>query len=102
MWEEWYILVILESATLVVGLRLAGLLLLVAATSRRLAVEHLHFADDDLGRVAVLALLVLPFASLQLPFDVNLRSLVQVLADHLGKAAPGNALDPLCPLLLLT
>ena len=42
---------------------------------RQRAVEA---AQDDLGRIAVVALLVLPFARLQLAFDVDLGALAQV------------------------
>src|SRR6185437_10850879 len=43
------------------------------------APEHLHLAADDLGRVAVAALFVLPLARAQAAFDVDLRALAQVL-----------------------
>src|SRR5690606_25975563 len=69
-----------------------GLLLAAAATTATTvvaaatthaaatAVEHLHLVGDDLGGVAVVTLLVLPLARAQAAFDVDLRSLLQVLA----------------------
>ena len=36
------------------------------------AIEHLHFIDNNLGRVTVAAVLRLPFPSLQFTIDVNL------------------------------
>src|ERR1019366_5714224 len=44
------------------------------------ALQH-HF-----GRVAVVAVLVLPFARLQRAFQVNLRALLEVLLDDLAQA----------------
>src|SRR5690554_4054285 len=48
---------------------------LVHAAFATTAVEHLHLAVDihhDLGGVTVLAILPLPFAGLQAPFDIHL------------------------------
>src|SRR5436190_20870863 len=45
--------------------------------------QHLHDVAADLGRVAVLPLLVLPLARAQAALDVDLRALLQVLARHL-------------------
>src|SRR5260221_8019740 len=50
------------------------------------AAEHLHHVAADLGRVAVLAFLVLPFARAQAALDIDLRALLQILARHLGEA----------------
>src|SRR5881392_3372158 len=44
------------------------------------APEHLHVVTDDLGRVALIPLLVLPLAGAQASLDVDLRTLAQVLA----------------------
>src|SRR5262252_7986238 len=41
--------------------------------------------QHHLGRVAILALLILPFARLQLALDVDLRTLLQILLGHLGE-----------------
>ncbi len=52
-------------------------------------VEQLQLAakalQHDLGRIAVIAALVLPFARLQLAFDVDLRALLAVLLGHLAE-----------------
>src|SRR5262245_34494261 len=67
----------------------AGLFARSCARSRLLArraaafapAEHLHGVAANLGRVAVLAgLLVLPLAGAKLSLDVHLRALLQVLA----------------------
>src|SRR3982750_1936697 len=42
--------------------------------------EHLHRVGDDLGRVAVLAFLVLPLARADAALDVDLRALLEVFA----------------------
>ncbi|ODR93450.1 hypothetical protein AUC69_04415 [Methyloceanibacter superfactus] len=58
--------------------------------------------EHDLRGVALLALLVLPFAGLQLAFQINLRALLQILLGDLGQALvedhdamPLRALAPL-------
>src|SRR5262249_37783325 len=58
--------------------------------------------QHDLCRIAVLAGLVLPFACLELPFEVNLRTLLEILLGDLCKilvedddAVPFGALAPL-------
>src|ERR1700733_12485124 len=58
-----------------------------AAPAAPAAAEHLQLVADDLGRVAVIALLVLPLAGAQAPLDVHLRAFFQVLAGNLGQAA---------------
>src|SRR6185312_11292972 len=54
------------------------------------AVEHgqvrIEALQHDLGRVAVVAVLVLPFARLQRALEINLGALLQVLLSDLGKA----------------
>src|SRR2546427_2906083 len=63
--------------------------------------QHLHDVAADLGRGAVLPLLVLPLARAQASLDVDLRALLQVLARDLrqapekGDAAPPGRLFPL-------
>src|SRR5882672_9315351 len=63
---------------------------LAAASARA---EHLHRVGDDLGRVAVLPFLVLPFARAQASLDIDLRALLQIFAGYLGQAAEEN--DPM-------
>src|SRR5574340_35031 len=53
---------------------------------RRARPQHLHLAGDDLDYVAILTFLVLPFASLDATFDVDRRSLLEILANDLGHA----------------
>src|SRR5215831_5946397 len=65
------------------------------------AAEHLHALGDDLGRVTLLAFLVLPLARAQRAFDVDLRALLQVLARDLGEPVEEHHAVPLCALLLL-
>src|SRR5213596_724692 len=48
--------------------------------------QHLHDVAADLGRVAVLPLLVLPLARAQASLDVDLGALLQVLARDLRQA----------------
>src|SRR6266850_7506005 len=56
----------------------------LAATGAR--AEHLHGVGDDLGRVAVLAFLVLPLPRAQAALDVDLRAFLQVFPGDLGEA----------------
>src|SRR4029077_1827779 len=65
------------------------------------AAEHLHLVADDLGGVALVALLVLPLARAQTAFDVNLRALAQVLGGDLRQAPEKRHAMPLGALLLL-
>src|SRR5579875_2742670 len=53
-----------------------------AIKQRELRIETLQ---DDLGRITVLAVLVLPFARLQRALEIDLGALLQVLLRHLGK-----------------
>src|SRR5882762_5512173 len=66
------------------------------------APEHLQVVTDDLGRVAIVALLVLPFAGAQASLDVDLRALAQVLAGDLRQAPEERHAVPFGALLLLT
>src|SRR3546814_17333595 len=60
-----------------------------AAPAAALAVEQDEFAaealEHDLGRIFVLARLVLPFAGLELPFQVDLRAFAQVRLGDLAE-----------------
>src|SRR3569832_342478 len=79
-----------------------------AARTRAAAVQHLHLGRDDLGGVAVLAVLVLPLARAQRALDVDLGALLHILARDLGEAVeehhvvPLGALQILAALLVLT
>src|SRR5882762_3912057 len=66
------------------------------------APEHLQVITDDLGRVAIVALLVLPFAGAQAALDVDLRALAQVLAGDFRQAPEERHAVPFGTLLLLT
>src|SRR5256714_12308397 len=66
------------------------------------APEHLQVATDDLGRVALVPLLVLPLACAQASLDVDLRALAQVLAGDFRQAPEERDAVPFGPLLLLT
>ena len=50
-----------------------------------LAAEHLHLVSTDLGGVAVLSILVLPFAGADRALDINLTALAQILAGDFGE-----------------
>ena len=54
------------------ALRLLLDLLRLLAALLRLSIEHLHLVDDNLCGVFLLPLLVLPLASLQLAFQIEL------------------------------
>src|SRR3990172_5929783 len=87
---------------LVLGLALRAGGRLPARLSRPLApAKHLHRVGDDLGRVAVMALLVLPLAGADAALDVDLRALLQVLAGDLRQAPEERDAVPLGRLLLL-
>src|SRR5579864_1427933 len=58
-----------------------------ASSGAAAATEHLHFAADHLGRVAVTAFLVLPLAGSQPSLDVHLRTLAQILGRDLTEPA---------------
>src|SRR4029450_10065154 len=55
------------------------------ATTAFTRTQELHFLGDDLGRVAILAFLVLPFARLQPAFDIDRTAFLQILAGDLGQ-----------------
>src|SRR5260221_12544513 len=55
------------------------------------AAEHLHHVPPDLGRVAVLAFLFLPFSRAQAALDIDLRALLQILPRPPGEAAEERA-----------
>ncbi len=60
------------------------------ATLARLAIQEGHLtregAQHDLGAVAVLARLVLPFAGFQLALEIDLRALLQLLLGQAHQA----------------
>src|SRR2546421_2029977 len=64
--------------------------------------EHLQVIADDLGRVALVPLLVLPLARAQASLDVDLPALAQVLAGDFRQAPEERHAVPFGPLLLLT
>ena len=67
-----------------------------AAAAAAAAVQHLHFAGDDFGGVAIIAGgLVLPLAGLQTALDIDLRTLAQVFGADLTQAAPHHDGVPL-------
>src|SRR4029077_21280880 len=72
------------------------------ATGTTASAEHLQIVADDLGRVALVALLVLPLARPQASLDVHLRSLTQKLSGNLSPSAIKRSPVPFGPLLLLT
>src|ERR1700751_1575625 len=75
----------------------AGVTLVIAAFPRRSAgaagapcpIQHRQLAAEavqhDLGRVALLAALIGPFAGLQCALEIDLRALLQVLLGDLGE-----------------
>src|SRR5437016_12694949 len=63
--------------------------------------EHLQIVADDLGRIALVSLLILPLARAQAPLDVDLRALAQVLACDLREPPEERHAMPLGALLLL-
>src|SRR3989449_844253 len=74
------------------GARARGLARLAGAGARP---QHLHDVAADLGRVAVLPLLVLPLARAQASLDVDLGALLQVLARDLRQAPEKGDAVPL-------
>src|SRR5262245_29052010 len=66
------------------------------------AAEHLDVARHDLGREALLSLLVLPLASADAALDVDLPALGEVLPADLRLLAPHHDAVPLGGFLLLT
>src|SRR5262245_35668276 len=65
------------------------------------AAQHLDVHRDDLGAVALLALLVLPLPRADAPLDEDLPALGEVLAADLGLLAPHHDPMPLGLFLLL-
>src|SRR5262249_37405184 len=63
--------------------------------------QHLHLVADNLGRIALVALLILPLASAQTALNVDLRALAQVLGGDLGQPAEERHAVPFGTLLLL-
>src|SRR5690606_34906717 len=63
--------------------------------------EEADVVGDDLGGVALVAVLVFPGARLDAPLDVGLAPLAQVLATQLAELSPGDDAVPLGALLLL-
>src|SRR5579884_4484188 len=79
---------IVEAAAVALLVAAGGLHRAAAAAAG--AVQHCQFApeslQDDLGRIALLAAVVGPFARLQRAFHINLRSLAQVFLGDLDEA----------------
>ena len=74
-----------------------------ARRQRRRAAEEQHGLRDDLGRVALLAVLALPRTGVQTAFDVRLPALLQELAAQLRELVPRDDVEPvglLAPLAL--
>ena len=55
---------------------------LAAVEEHKLAPEPL---EHDFGRVAVIAAIVGPFAGLDLPFEIDLAALAQIILRELGR-----------------
>src|SRR5690606_9451496 len=68
---------------------------------RPLAAEHHELVRHDLRGVAIIAVAVLPFPRPQLPLDVALRPLPQILRRDLGEPTEERHAVPLRPLLLV-
>src|SRR6185436_11683488 len=106
--ERNVVLHVVELAPLLPGRRrrLAlgrGLSARLAATfaRARTRAEHLHPVANDLGRVALVAVLVLVLAGANPSLDVDLRPLLQVFASDLGQAPEEGDAVPLGCLLHL-
>src|SRR3546814_1396972 len=109
--SDWSSDVCSSDLTLTAAVIVAAAEVAATTTATATAVEQHHFAPEalqhDLGRILVLALLVGPFAGLELAFQIDLRSFAQIL---LGDAAqifiedhdpvPFGALLPLAGLVL--
>ena len=67
----------------------------VATAAVAAPIEHLHFTRDHLGGVALLAVLPLPGARLQAPFDIYLGALAQVLVADLRQAGEADHAVPI-------
>src|SRR5690606_33974135 len=75
-----------------------SLAIVVAATATAAATfattaEHLHFTADDVGAVALHAFLVGVLVRPDRAFDINLTTLLQILARDFGKTS--EQLDPM-------
>src|SRR4051812_41721357 len=64
-------------------------------------VQHLHFVGDDFRGVAIVTRFVLPLARAQRAFDVNLGSLLEVLARDLAESPEHGDAVPLGAFLAL-
>src|SRR5262249_20763733 len=73
----------------------------IGRRARTAAANELYSRGDDLRRESLLALLVLPLARLDAPFNADLATLRQVLAGDLGLLAEHDHAMPLGRLLLL-
>src|SRR5690606_39274641 len=65
----------------------AALRTLTAAFATAAATQHLHLVGDDVGAVALLAVLPGVLVVADLAFDIHLRALAQVLGDDLAQLA---------------
>src|SRR5690606_41456956 len=86
-------------AALPISLAAVGIAALATATAT--AAEHLHLVGDDLGDVAVLAVLAGELVIADRAFDVALRTLAQVLAGDLAELSEELHPVPLGALLLV-
>src|SRR5690606_8298798 len=93
------------AGTVAAAIAAAGLPVIVAAAARSTLATAIQkrqlapeLAQHDLGRIAFLAGLVLPLARLQLPLEVDLRALLQVLlGDRGGVIVDDGERGPLGP-----
>src|SRR5690554_2363763 len=76
-------LLLLQEPALALLLLITTLLL---ATPVVTAVEHLQVIHHDLGGITILAVLALPLACLQAPFEVHPRAFCQILLGNLCQA----------------
>ena len=65
----------------------AGLEIRGAAGGIGATAEHLHFIGHDLGGVAILTVLILPFTRLDLALEIGLGAFLEVLGSDLGQLA---------------
>jgi hypothetical protein len=68
---------------------------------RRTIPDNFQFASHYLGGIPILAGFVLPFAGAVLPFDINPRTLSEVLGDYFGEVAEEDHPVPFGAFLLL-
>ena len=93
---------ILEDEALAAARALAA----TTATAAGCTIKHgqhaAHAADGHFGRIAIIALGILPLAGAKLALDVNLRSLAQIAFGNADQAVGlENDIVPVGPLLLL-